>query len=519
MLGRYVPVRLDLDSAHLVPGDRQALGRLVEAATWIDRIYWRQRSEVGGQLKASLMDGKDATTRELDRLLTLNFGPWDTLNDNEPFWGLSRRPPGGSFYPEDLSREELEGYLRCHPEERASLLDHKTLIRRNGDRLIAVRFEDAYRAELDHVARALAQASTLVSHPGFARFLRARAEDLVSGQLERSEAMWIEVGDSPIDIAIGPYEVYDDGLLGVKAAYEATVLVRHPSSARVGELERIAPELERELPGAVELDPARRRFRIGMYDVAWAAGMTNMGAKAVAAMLPNDERIRMQLGGRMLLFNNVIAAKFQAILAPLAARLLAPEQLALVREDAFIAHTLLHEATHALSTCFVRGNGSAERTINDALRERYSTIEECRADLLGLSFLALLTQRHVFPDDMLEPAAVTFVANAVRSLRFGVGSDYARGAAIALAHLKHQGAIRADGNGYLRVNPSAVHEAIRALAGQVQAIATRGDYQAAGDLIERFGVIPPEVAQALPRFTDVPTDLEFVFTDSALLDA
>ncbi|MGH8574888.1 MAG: hypothetical protein ACREX8_20325, partial [Gammaproteobacteria bacterium] len=87
LLGRYVPVRLDLDSAHLVPGDRRALGRLVEAATWIDRIYWRQRSEVGLQLKASLMDGKDAAARELERLLTLNFGPWDTLNDNEPFWG------------------------------------------------------------------------------------------------------------------------------------------------------------------------------------------------------------------------------------------------------------------------------------------------------------------------------------------------------------------------------------------------------------------------------------------------
>ena len=514
LLSRYSPVRLTARTDHLKTGDRRALTKLVEAATWINRIYWKQRSPDGWRLKQriSRLPGKEA--RQLERLLDINYGPWDGFDDDRPFWGNKRRPSGGQFYPPDLTRDEFERYLERHPRERDALLSHTTIVRRRGRRLVAIPYEELHKDALQHVARNLREASELATHRGFREFLRVRARDLVHGPLAESERRWIGVGDSPIDIAIGPYEVYDDALMGLKASYEATVMVRHPLTDELAELESAAPDLERRLPGAVSRSRSRRTFAIGVYDVAYAAGMTNMGSKAIAATLPNDERVRTDVGARLLLFRNVIAAKFAPILEPLAARILGEDQRSHVREDAFLAHTLLHEMAHAVGRNFVLGQRGAERTINEALRERYSAIEECRADLIGLVFLDTLMRRRILPRTMRKAAAVTFVTGLIRTLRFGTGDDHSRGAAIILSQLLRTEAVSLNAYERLLVDARHFWVEIDALAQRVHGIAVHGDYGGAGKVLDDLGVIPATIAPLLPRLTDVPVDVEFVFEDS-----
>ncbi len=375
-----------------------ALQELTGAARWIDRIFWKQRAGDEWLAKYLSWDGVSQLDRDVKRLLKVNFGPWDIFDNERPFLGNEPKPAGGNLYPKDLSREEIQQYLSLHPEQRQSLLSHTTLIRCEGDVLKAVPYENQYREELSEVALGLERASSHATSPLFREFLLERAKGLVSGSLQPSERLWIAASDSPIDIAIGPYEIYEDGLLGVKACYEATVMIRHPMTEQLALFETIAPELERQLPGSVEPAQARRKFAIGVYDVVFAAGMTNMGGKAIAATLPNDEKIRSEVGARLILFRNVISAKFEPILKRLGERVLASGQLGLVREDAFLYHTLLHEMAHALSICFVKSDANGNSiSINEALGERYATIEECRADLLSMVFLGLLADRGYLP--------------------------------------------------------------------------------------------------------------------------
>jgi len=516
LLSRYAPVRLDVATEHLAPGDRESLQELARASVWVDRIFWKQRAGDEWLSRYSAIDTSTSSDRDLKRLLKLNFGPWDVLDGNRPFLGTEPRPPGGSAYPKDLSREELQSYVASHPEQRQSLLSHTTLIRREGDALRAIPYEVQFATELSATAGGLERASNFATSPVFRDFLRARAEGLLSGSLQPSERLWISTSDSPIDIAIGPYEIYDDGLLGVKASYEATVLVRHPMTERLAQFETLAPELERRLPGAVERAERRRRFAIGVYDVALTAGLTNIGGKAIAATLPNDEKIRSEVGARLMLFRNVITAKFAPILKPLGERVLRSDQLAWVREDVFLYHALLHEMAHGLSTCFVEGRrGANPMSINEALGERYATIEECRADLLSVVFLGLLTNHGFFPPETKTAAAVTFVVNSMRTLRFGVSNDYSRGAAIVLSFFLRSGSVKVEREGNLFVDPVGVERDVEELATTFQEIATTGDYKAAGELIDNLGSIPPEIDKLRSRFTDVPVDLEFVFGISA----
>lgn len=514
LLHQYAPVRLDLDVGRLADGDRRALGKLVECSSWIDRIYWKQRSVEGWGLRQRVSESSDGRAPSLRRLLDINFGPWDTFDDDRPFCGDRKRPPGGDLYPPDLGREELDRYLAQHPEQRPALLSHTTLVRREGSRLVTIPYEDAYAEELAQVAKCLVEASEFAGHEGFRAFLRARAKGLVSGNLRESDALWIGMADSPIDIAIGPYEVYDDALMGRKTSYEATVLVRHPLTERIRHFAMLAPDLEGEFPGAVASASARRRIALAVYDVVVTAGMSNMGGKAVAATLPNDERMRTEVGARLFLFQNVIRAKFAAILKPIAARVLGAEQIDLVSEEAFLHHTMLHEMAHAVGEGFVRrGATTTGATINEALGERYATIEECRADLVGLVSFDFLARRGAFGSGLAAKAAVTFVVSGVRTLRFGAGDDYSRTAAIILSRLLETRAIRLDSSGNLVVDVEAVYGGIADLAKTVQDIATRGDYQAAGELIGEMGDVPREIQRLLPRLEGLPVDLEFVFED------
>lgn len=514
LLSQYATVRMEADTSHLSPGDRAALHHLVSAARWVDRIYWKQRSDVGWSLKQHLAAPGTQAPDTLQRLLALGFGPWDVFDNDRPFWGEATRPPGGGHYPADLTRAELLEYLDRHPDQREMLLSPTTLIRRAGAGLTAEPFSDAFREELAHVAEALVAASTRCSHAGFAEFLRARAEGLATGRLSHSEALWTGVGDSPIDIAIGPYEVYDDGLLGLKASYEATVMVRHAMSNRLADFEGLGEDLAAVLPGAIAAPRERQRIAVGVYDVIFAAGSTNMGAKAVAAMLPNDEAIRREHGSRLLLFRNVISAKFTPILKPLAAQVLGATQAALVDEDAFVIHTLLHEMAHALVVA-PDSHGGGKATANERLRERYSTVEECRADLVGLVLLAHLSQNGVLAPGLASQAAVTFVAGNLRVLRFGDDNDYGRAATIILAHFLRAGAIVGDSEGRLEVDIAKTLSATADLAARVQALSLSGSYDAAGALIDEATPLPPAIARAVSRIDGLPVDIEFAFDTTA----
>ena len=242
--------------------------------------------------------------------------------------GFAASPWGGHLYPADAARNS-SAYLAQHPGSAR----RSSATRRWSDASTAASWRSRTRTRTRRswpMSRSAPGSQRARDPPGLSHLLRARAKNLVDGTLRESDALWIEAGDSPIDIAVGPYEVYDDALIGGKTAYEATIMVRHPLTQRLAAF----PTAAADLVGSSRVRWRRRSpatLAVGIYDVVFTAGMGNMGGKAVAATLPNDERVRSEVGARLLLFRNVIAAKVGPILRPLGARLLRPDQIDLVR--------------------------------------------------------------------------------------------------------------------------------------------------------------------------------------------
>jgi hypothetical protein len=87
--------------------------------------------------------------------------------------------------------------------------------------------------------------------------------------------------------------------------------------------------------------------------------------------------------------------------------------------DAFFNHTLMHEMSHGVGPGFIKVDGR-DTEVKKELKETYSTLEECKADILGMYNNMFMIEKGVYPAEIEKDVWVTFLAGAFRSMRFGI---------------------------------------------------------------------------------------------------
>src|SRR5581483_9064245 len=193
-LERWKPVRMPFDASGLTDKQRATVEKLVQAAQYIESIYWRQSDPDGLQLYKTTQDA------DLRRLLFINGGRYDLLDDNKPFTGDQPYPPGRALYPRGLTREQIEAYVEKHPDQKETLYNPYTVIRSKGDRLEAVPYHVEYKQWLEPAARLLRETAKSETDAPFAAFLRARADALLSDDYYASDLLWVDLKDPKIDV-------------------------------------------------------------------------------------------------------------------------------------------------------------------------------------------------------------------------------------------------------------------------------------------------------------------------------
>src|SRR5215471_2911256 len=138
-LARWQQVKMPFDGSGLSARERQLVEKLVEASQYLDDIYWRQSDPEGLALYKSTKDAK------VKRLLMINGSRWDLLDENRPFVGSEPMPPGHALYPKDLTRAQLEQYVKQHPDKKDQLYSGTTVVRRQGKDLVATPYHIEYR--------------------------------------------------------------------------------------------------------------------------------------------------------------------------------------------------------------------------------------------------------------------------------------------------------------------------------------------------------------------------------------
>ena len=258
---------------------------------------------------------------ELRRYLRINGSRFDLIDDNKPFVGNAAMPPGRGFYPHGLTREQIEQYVKEHPEKKDEIYNATTVVRWQGDQFEGVAVSRCFPSFLEPAAKTLREAADLSADPAFANFLRLRADALLNDDYFKSDLAWLDLKDPKFDVIFAPYETYLDDLLGVKDILRR----RGPDSQRGREQEarRCSRNMWRtfrmrcRLPGRPSVE-ARTGNPMEVMDAPYRGGDLRHGYQAVADNLPNDPRVHEQKGSKKIFFKNFMDARVNYVILPLA---------------------------------------------------------------------------------------------------------------------------------------------------------------------------------------------------------
>ncbi|MFS8085373.1 MAG: dipeptidyl-peptidase 3 family protein [Acidobacteriota bacterium] len=513
---RFSPTVLTSTTARMSANDRLALRKIIAAAKLLDPLFLRQVWSGNDDLEKKLAADKTPIGRMLLHYFLINDGPWSRLDENQPFIDdVPAKPPHANYYPDDITKDEFNAWLNTlSPAEKEKATGYFYTIRRDANgKLKTVPYSEEYREFLDPAAKLLREAAALTSNRTLKDFLNKRAAAFTSNDYYDSDVAWMDL-DAPIDVTIGPYETYEDELFGYKAAFEAYVTLRDEAeSAKLAKFSQYLQELENNLP----IDPKYRNPKLGaaspirVVNEVFSSGEGNNGVQTAAFNLPNDERVVKEKGSKRIMLKNVQDAKFNKTLIPISRVVLTAAQQRDLAFDAFFTHILTHELMHGLGPHNITVNGQAT-TVRLQLKDKYSSIEEAKADVTGLWALQYLIDKGVISKSMQRTLYTTYLASMFRSVRFGITESHGRGVAMQFNYFTDEGAIKFDERtGTFSVDESKIREAVRKLTTELLTIEAEGSYDKASAILDRYAVIRPPMKGALDRLKAVPVDIEPIF--------
>ncbi|HJP87703.1 MAG TPA: hypothetical protein VJ850_01555 [Candidatus Limnocylindrales bacterium] len=425
---------LEAEVPELGPGERRAIEHVIEAGRVIGELYEAQRHREAHIARRRLLArhealGRPARTLDLLRLYRLFDGPIATTLDNqlEPFLPVGPWRPGGAMYPDGVEGDEVRAFAEQRPELRADLLGSSTIIRRTTpenlahdlrtlarypvlagthpglldhlkalsaaggsaskrDPFYAVGYAVAWPRQTLAVVHHLREAARAVERadPDLSAFLRLRSLGTLADDVEVADPAWVRGAFKNLEVVAGPWEVYDDGVMGLRASHGLALLSIHEQSTRevrdwASHVDAIDAELTYE-------GPRRRNEVVPMasYDLLAVFGAAR---NVLAETLPNDPEITRRYGRRILMRRNFglderafasNTARYAAVMTPEFAR----EQTV----ESTFTQTVAHELAH-----YVGPDRHADgRTFADSLGEDADIIEELKAEVMSFSIAVFL---------------------------------------------------------------------------------------------------------------------------------
>jgi hypothetical protein len=513
-IANFSPTELKYDDSILSERQKIIVKKLYQASKIIDDIFLNQVYSKNEEIKAKLMSENTEEAKLRLQLFNIMFGPFDRLEHDRPFIGTETKPAGANFYPEDMTKEEFDSWIKNHPDDEKSFTSEFTMIRREGKNLVAIPYSQYFKAQLTKISKILKDAAGYTDNPSLKKYLLTRADAFLSNDYYESDMAWMDVKDNDIEVVIGPYEVYEDGLYNYKASFESFVTIRdQEESKKLDVFKKYLRDMELHLPIPMEYKNLDRGSEspIAVVNEVYTAGDTKAGVQTLAFNLPNDERVRKVKGSKKVMLKNVSQAKYDKLLIPIAKIVLDPDQMQYVTFNSFFTHSLMHEMSHGIGPGFIKIDGR-KTEVRKELKETYATLEECKADVLGMYNNVFMIEKGVFPESFEKETYVTFLAGIFRSIRFGINEAHGGGNAIIYNYLLEKGGYEYNSaTQQVKVNFSKIDHALTELANLILMIQAKGDYHAAKGLIERYAVNSPSMQILVDKLVKLPVDIKPVY--------
>ena len=415
-----------------------------------------------------------------------------------------------NFY-DGVTQAEAEAFygrqkqMESEPQTPPSYGLNSTLVKENGEiKEFTWSSEGKYANAIRHIIYWLEKARDVAENEQQKKVISLLITYYQTGDLHRFNEYcieWLKEHDSAIDFINGFIEVYGDPL-GLKGSWEGLVeYIDEEATHRTQTISQNAQWFEDHSP----VDP---RFRKPLVkgvsaNVICAAmlGGDEYPATAIGINLPNADWIRAQYGSKSITISNITDAYNKASRGNGFKEefVIDAETIGIIEKYGDICddlHTDLHE-------CLGHGSGQLLPGVDpDALKAYSSTIEEARADLFGLYYIAdsKLVELGLLPDEKAyQSQYYTYMMNGLMTqlIRITPGNQleeaHMRNRAL-IAHWCYENGdviklIKRNGKTYVEITDYAkLRVLIARLLAEIQRIKSEGDYEAAREMVERYAV-------------------------------
>ena len=489
------------DLSGITDNGKECLNLYKFAAMQADEIYRKQAFSD----PAALLDIQDPAARAFAEV---NYGPWDRRNGRPFVEGYGTMPAGANFYPADMTDEEFDAL--ADPAKYSPY----TMITRADDGSLQVEwYHNIFAPEIEKMCNYLRAAADVTIKPSVREYLLAKIDALQSDDYYRSELAWLEMEDSKMDLVLGPDETSDDERYGLKKSFESFVLLKNVE--RTEELMKFTTRMD-EFQQMLPCEDKYKALTPGAHsdifacDALYYGGKANAGVKVIAINLPFDARVQQERGTRTILMENIINAKFNEIIALAGNVLLDAELRAHVDAGAFFWNTAFREVAHGLGVKKSTGG----KSVAEALGNEAQTIEEAKADILGVYLALQLIGRHELNNIISkEDAITTALISFIRSARNGNAEALGRANIICYNYLSQNGAFSRSHSGLYTIDFAKAEQAIASLAGELLKLQGEGNKAAAADFIARYSVIGNDLEADFInlRLEKIPIDIRFEY--------
>ncbi|MBI2635221.1 MAG: hypothetical protein HYW79_01610 [Parcubacteria group bacterium] len=518
---RFFKVTPDLSGLKYT--ELQALSHCVQAARVTTDIYLEQVAHGNLEMYRALQARSDEEGIDLLRYFNLQGSPWDEYDHSKPFVsGVGERPKFGSFYPIGFTKEEWDAWISAHPGDREQFESNYTVIRRapvysmpsmTQVGLIAAPYSEEYTIYLNLMAEELRVAAEwLPTNSDLGSFLRMRAKAFKSNDYFDSDMAWVDTDGNPFEVTIGPYEVYFDGLLGLKASFEAFVAIPDKeATAALKKFTPLVPDFDAMLSKEFNFSPKGSAIPLEVVSDVIRGGEAAFGYMFVAYNLPNDRRVHDLKGSKKVFSRTMMQAKFDTLALPIAERILSSKDFEHFKFDNRLLFVLGHELAHGLGPSKVKV-GDREIPFETALRDLHSCLEEAKADMLGIRLLDYFRERGHLDDQTLFGAVVTEVVAYMQGWVHGFTEAHSRGSLIEYNWLRYHNTMRYDSvNKVFDIDPERTLEAMKLLSTEFLRLQIAGDYDKAKAFMEHWGTIPSELPPIIESLSDLPTAVSPIY--------
>ncbi|MCI7287060.1 dipeptidyl peptidase 3 [Parabacteroides sp. AGMB00274] len=418
-----------------------------------------------------------------------------------------------NYYGEDVTQAEVEafyGKMKAEGDSRCPLSYglNSRLEKENGQLVERVwKVGGLYSEAIERIVVELEKAAAFAENEKQRQIIATLIDYYRTGDLRTFDAysiLWVEDTDSQVDFVNGFIETYGDAL-GLKASWESTVNFRNEEATRRTQtISENAQWFEDHSPVDQRFKKERVKGVSAKVITVTMLGGDCYPSTPIGINLPNADWIRRDHGSKSVTIENIMEAYDKASQGSGFSDefVWSDEERNRIKTYGFLTdmlHTDLHE-------CLGHGSGQLlPDTDPDALKAYASTLEEARADLFGLYYLADPKMQELG----LAPDGEAFKAEYYKYMMNGLLTQLVRieeGKEVEEAHMRNrqliarwvfeQGATdkvvelkKREGKTFVVIND---YQQLRALFGkllaEVQRIKSEGDYEAGRSLVENYGV-------------------------------